>query len=118
MRNKLKGVCFGEILFDVFLEHKKIGGAPLNVALRIKSFGGDISIISAIGNDNDGKRIVEYINGLGIKTNTIQVKDNYPTGLVYITLNKKGNFPWGAGPKIQIVGYFVKVQHWTQNSKN
>lgn len=91
MRNKLKGVCFGEILFDVFPDHKKIGGAPFNVASRIKSFGGDISIISAIGNDDDGKKIVEYIDGLGIKINTIQVKDNYPTGLVYIILNKKGN---------------------------
>ena len=30
--------CFGEILWDVFPSHKKIGGAPLNVALRLKSF--------------------------------------------------------------------------------
>ena len=91
MKNKLKGVCFGEILFDVFLEHKKIGGAPLNVASRIKSLGGDIAIISAIGNDNDGKKILEYLDGLGIKTNTIQVKDNYPTGVVNIIIDEKGN---------------------------
>ena len=32
-----KIVCFGEVLWDVFPTHKKIGGAPLNVAIRLKS---------------------------------------------------------------------------------
>ncbi len=35
----LTAVCFGEVLWDVFPDHKKIGGAPLNVALRLNSFG-------------------------------------------------------------------------------
>lgn len=91
MNRRLKGVCFGEILFDVFSGHKKIGGAPLNVALRIKSLGGEISMISAVGNDYDGKKIEDYIEGLGIATDTIQVKDNYPTGLVNVILDEKGN---------------------------
>ncbi|MGB5941551.1 MAG: hypothetical protein WBG71_01590 [Leeuwenhoekiella sp.] len=30
---------FGEVLFDVFPGHEKIGGAPLNVALRLQSLG-------------------------------------------------------------------------------
>ena len=39
-KNKnLKAVSFGEILFDVFEKEKKIGGAPLNLALRAKSLG-------------------------------------------------------------------------------
>jgi len=33
-----KITCFGEILWDVFPTHKTIGGAPLNVALRLQSF--------------------------------------------------------------------------------
>jgi fructokinase len=32
-------VCFGEVLYDVFPTHKEIGGAPLNVALRLASLG-------------------------------------------------------------------------------
>ncbi|MDO8316353.1 MAG: carbohydrate kinase, partial [Flavobacterium sp.] len=32
-----KIICFGEVLFDVFPTHRKIGGAPLNVALRLAS---------------------------------------------------------------------------------
>ena len=91
MSNKLKGVCFGEILFDVFLEHKKIGGAPLNVASRIKSLGGDISIISAVGSNSNGRELIEYIKNLGINIKTIEVKNDYPTGLVNVILNEKGN---------------------------
>ena len=72
--SKIKGVCFGEILFDVFLEHKKIGGAPLNVASRIKSLGGDISIISAVGSNSNGRELIAYINDLGINTKTIEIK--------------------------------------------
>lgn len=91
MKKKLKGVSFGEILFDVFLEHKKIGGAPLNVASRLNSLGGDISMISAVGNDINGEKLLDYLNGVGVKTNTIQVKENYGTGLVNVILNDKGN---------------------------
>jgi len=91
MSNKLKGVCFGEILFDVFLEHKKIGGAPLNVASRIKSLGGSISIISAVGSNSNGRELIEYIKNLGINIKTVEVKNDYPTGLVNVILNERGN---------------------------
>jgi fructokinase len=47
----VKIICFGEVLWDVFPTHKTIGGAPLNVALRLKSFGNDVLMISSIGND-------------------------------------------------------------------
>jgi fructokinase len=88
---KLKAVCFGEILFDVFPKLKKIGGAPLNVASRLKSFGVDVAMISAVGNDENGKELIEYFQKLEINTGSIQVKKNYPTGVVNVRLNEKGN---------------------------
>lgn len=88
---KLKAVCFGEILFDIFLNHKKIGGAPLNVASRLKSFGIDVAMISAIGNDENGKELIAYLKKVKIDTKSIQVKENYPTGVVNVHLNEKGN---------------------------
>lgn len=90
-KKKLKAVCFGEILFDVFLKQKKIGGAPLNVASRLKSFGIDVSMISAVGNDRNGKELLEYFQNIEIQTSSIQVKENYPTGVVNVQLNEKGN---------------------------
>lgn len=91
MEKKLKGVSFGEILFDVFLEHKKIGGAPLNVASRLSSFGANIAMISGVGNDANGKILVDYLKKAGINTETVQVNDTYSTGIVNVILNEKGN---------------------------
>lgn len=91
MEKKLKGVCFGEILFDVFPGRKIIGGAPLNVASRLSSLGGDITIISGVGNDTDAKTLIDYLKKQNIHTETIQVNDNFTTGCVNVTLNEKGN---------------------------
>jgi fructokinase len=111
MEKKLKGVCFGEILFDVFLEHKKIGGAPLNVASRLSSLGGDIAMISGIGNDANGKILVDYLNDLGVNTEAVQVNDTYSTGIVNVILNEKGN----ASYDINYPAAWDKIESSTEN---
>ncbi|MDB2462533.1 carbohydrate kinase [Algibacter sp.] len=84
-------VSFGEILWDVFPSHKKIGGAPLNVALRAKSFNNQVSMISAIGNDDLGKELLSYLNENEINTDCIQVLNDYKTGEVKVVLDEKGS---------------------------
>lgn len=83
--------CFGEVLWDVFPDHKKIGGAPLNVALRLNAFGNDISIISAVGNDILGEKLIAYLKENKLNSSNIQLKDNYQTGQVNVTLDPKGS---------------------------
>ena len=87
---KSKIVCFGEVLWDVFPTHKKIGGAPLNVAVRLKSFKNDVAMVSAIGNDELGKLILNYINDLKINADAVVILEDYTTGEVAVTLNEKG----------------------------
>jgi fructokinase len=91
IKKKLSVVCFGEVLFDVFPTHKKIGGAPLNVALRLASLGVKAQIISRIGNDKIGKELLEFIKENGVSTNTIQVDETFSTGEVLVQLDKKGS---------------------------
>jgi fructokinase len=67
-----KIICFGEVLWDVFPEYKKIGGAPLNVALRLHTFKNEVSIISSIGNDKNGRELKDYIEQQGLSTVYIQ----------------------------------------------
>lgn len=86
-----KIVCYGEVLWDVFPSHKKIGGAPLNVALRLKSFGNDVTIISSVGNDINGKELIEYIESKKLDCNFIQVNDTYKTSHVKVMLDDKGS---------------------------
>ena len=84
-------VCFGEVLFDVFPNHKKIGGAPLNVALRLASLGANTQIISRIGNDAIGKELLQFIEDNNVTTTTIQVDNSHNTGEVIVKLDAKGS---------------------------
>jgi fructokinase len=84
-------VCFGEVLFDIFPTHKKIGGAPLNVAIRLASLGIQSQIISRIGNDEIGKELLEYINDHKVNSSSIQVDQDLKTGEVVVELNDKGS---------------------------
>ncbi|MDB2606717.1 carbohydrate kinase [Zobellia sp.] len=83
--------CFGEVLWDTFPDHKKIGGAPLNVAIRLKSLGHTISIISRIGQDLDGNEIYDFVKEKDININGIQVDDTLKTGIVNVVLNESGS---------------------------
>lgn len=85
-----KIVCFGEVLWDVFRDHKKIGGAPLNVAARLQSFNFDVSIISAVGNDELGEGVLSFIKNRKINASYVQVLNEFATGEVSVSLNKKG----------------------------
>ena len=50
----MKVTSFGEVLWDDFPEGKVLGGAPLNVLVRLRALGADASIISRRGDDADG----------------------------------------------------------------
>ena len=84
-------VCYGEVLWDVFPTHKKIGGAPLNVALRLNSFGVNANIISSVGNDQNGRELLEYVTENNLDASTIQINDQYQTGCVNVKLDEKGS---------------------------
>jgi fructokinase len=91
LKEKLSIVCFGEVLFDVFPTHRKIGGAPLNVALRLASLGVNTHIISRIGKDAIGQELVDYVRANGVDTTSIQVDEIFHTGEVIVKLNEKGS---------------------------
>ncbi|MDO6516656.1 carbohydrate kinase family protein [Zobellia uliginosa] len=84
-------VCFGEVLWDVFPTHEKIGGAPLNVALRLQSLGNQVAIISRIGEDEKGREIEKSIIEKGINTENLQVDRELNTGIVQVTLSQNGS---------------------------
>lgn len=86
-----KIVCYGEVLWDVFPTHEKIGGAPLNVAIRLRSLKNEVNIISKIGNDSKGENLVAFIEEKGVGIKGIQVDKHHKTGKVTVKLNQKGS---------------------------
>ena len=90
-KNALSAVCYGEVLWDIFPTRKKIGGAPLNVALRMNSMGVKTNMISCVGADENGEGILSYLNDHEISTDLIQATNEYKTGAVNVMINEKGN---------------------------
>lgn len=110
----LKAVSFGEILFDVFGNEKKVGGAPLNLALRMNSFGFPVTMISAVGNDENGEILKEYIGGNGVSTEAITTTPEYETGLVQVFLNDRGSATYEI--KFPSAWDFIETNEAVQNA--
>ena len=85
-----KIVCFGEILWDIFLTKKKLGGAPYNVANSLKSLGADVDLITRIGDDQLGKEILNKLKLNNFKSHLIQIDKNHETGNVKVNLDNDG----------------------------
>ena len=62
----------GEILFDIYPNHKKLGGAPLNFIYHIKKLTGGGNIISRVGKDVLGNKIIDELKHSGISSEFIQ----------------------------------------------
>lgn len=86
-----KVICFGEVLWDIFPEGEKIGGAPLNVALRLKALGISTTIVSKVGEDQLGKRLIEFVREQGLETQHIQEDPQFETGKVNVILDENGS---------------------------
>ena len=92
MENKKKPVVvgIGEILWDIFPEGKKAGGAPVNFVYHATAMGAKGYAISAVGNDELGDEIVDVVNGIGI--DHLIAKVDYPTGTVKVQFNDGAPF--------------------------
>ena len=87
----IKATCFGEVLWDVFPTHKKIGGAPLNVAVRLESMQNETSIISKIGNDKKGRKLIDFLRINNVDTTGVQIDSEFKTGKVKVVLDDSGS---------------------------
>ncbi|PZP44489.1 MAG: carbohydrate kinase [Pseudopedobacter saltans] len=82
MKNQINVVCFGEVLWDIFPQGKRAGGAPFNVAYNLSRLGAEVRMVSCVGIDSLGDTLLSQINSWDITTNGIQKDDIHPTGTV------------------------------------
>lgn len=78
-------IVFGEVLWDVFPDRKRLGGAPGNFAYYFARAGGDPYIVSAVGDDASGREALEEISSAGLRTDYIAATRRI-TGQVIITI--------------------------------
>jgi len=87
----MKITSIGEILFDLFPTHKKLGGAPLNFIYHIHKLIGEGNIISRVGKDILGTKAIDEIKSAGLNTDYIQIDRVHPTGVANVVLDEQGN---------------------------
>ena len=83
-------LVIGEILFDVFPDYRRLGGAPFNFAYHLKNFGFDVRFISRIGIDDAGKEIMHKMELSRFNLDDLQIDEDYKTGRVNVHVDKKG----------------------------
>lgn len=88
MGNRKKPVIagIGELLWDMFPEGKKAGGAPVNFVYHATASGAEGYAISAVGDDSLGNEILNLIEGIGI--HLLYEKVDQPTGTVQVVLEE------------------------------
>src|SRR5690606_28894447 len=82
--------CFGEVLWDEVDGTDFPGGAPLNVAYHLaKDNRFDVHMISSIGTEASGQRMLSLIANWSINTRFVQSNEDYPTGRVIANVSDK-----------------------------
>ncbi|HCR49189.1 MAG TPA: carbohydrate kinase [Bacteroidetes bacterium] len=84
MNNHMTIVGLGEVLWDVFPDGIRPGGAPANVAFHAQQLGNRGIITSRVGSDERGTALTEWLAGKGLNTSYIQTDTTHPTGTVAI----------------------------------
>lgn len=83
-------VSIGEILWDVIGPSEHLGGAPLNFAAHAAKLGYEVFLVSAVGDDERGRRALEGVRACGVSTEFVQIASSKATGTAEVELDPDG----------------------------
>ena len=83
-------LSIGEILWDVFPDKERLGGAPFNFAVHAHRLGHRVIFLSSVGDDERGRAALGRAAELGLATEFLQVAADQPTGSVSVRLDAEG----------------------------
>ena len=86
IEKQFKIVGLGEVLFDVLPTGKMLGGAPANFAYIATQLGNQGIIASRIGEDSDGREILQLCEKKQVDASFLQVDSKKRTGIVKVKL--------------------------------
>jgi len=75
----------GELLWDLFPDGPRLGGAPFNVVANMRRLSHPAAFVTAVGDDELGRSAVAAVDELGVDTTFISVAPDLPTGTVAVT---------------------------------
>lgn len=87
-------IGLGEVLWDVFPDDSRFGGAPANFACcaaEISDGKCEIAMVSAVGDDALGRIALQELEGHGVDVSAVETMPEHPTGQVTVQLDSQGH---------------------------
>ena len=85
-----KVVGIGEVLWDLLPSGPQLGGAPGNFAYHARQLNAKANVISRVGDDEYGRRVIQRFEEMDIDGGTVQVDPYLPTGTASVVLGGDG----------------------------
>lgn len=79
-------ISWGELLWDLFPDGPRLGGAAANVAYHLAALGAEAVLVSRVGDDELGRRARRALAAAGVDVRFVQVDPEQPTGTVKVEL--------------------------------
>ena len=79
-------VSVGEVVWDIFPDHRVLGGAPVNVAYHLCSLGMEVAVVTRVGSDPLAEETLARLGELGLPLAGVQRDPSLPTGQVTVTV--------------------------------
>ena len=83
-------ISLGEVLWDLFPDGQRFGGAPANFACHAAIQGAAVTMVSAVGDDQHGHDAIGILSAYGIDVSLVQIIPDAPTGTVGVALDNNG----------------------------
>ena len=80
----------GELLWDLFRDGPRLGGAPFNVTAHLARLGYRTAFVTAVGTDALGRAALAAVDELGIHATFISTALDLPTGTVDVLPDPSG----------------------------
>lgn len=79
-------IAWGELLWDLFPDGDRLGGAAANAAYHARSLGAEALLVSRVGSDERGARARSELTERGVDVQAVQIDPDAPTGTVRVYL--------------------------------
>ena len=83
-------ISIGEVLWDLFPDAARFGGAPANFSGHAAMLGADVALVSAVGADEHGRSAMCILREFGVDISLMQVIQDSPTGTVGVVPDREG----------------------------
>ncbi len=80
----------GEVLWDLFPDEERFGGAPANFACHAAIHGGNVTMVSAVGDDVHGQQAMEILRSYRVDISLVQIIVGGATGTVGVQVDAAG----------------------------